>query len=92
MKTKSVRLWLPDDNIMIFTLGIVITIIVVTNIITKTIITVIIILIIVIVITIIIIIIIHVLIMINNNNIMDCKNGDKGKNRTVLEKCAVWNG
>ena len=84
MKTKSVRSWLPDDNIMIITLGIVITIIVVTNIITKIIITVTII--------IIIIIIIPVLVMIFNNNIMDCKNGDKGKNWTVIEKCAVWNG
>ena len=81
MKTKSVRLWLPDDEIMIFTLGIVITIIVVTSIITKTIIKVII-----------IIIITPVLIMIINNNIMDCKSGDKCKNWTVLEKCAVWNG
>lgn len=80
MKTKSVRLWLPDDKIMIFTLGIVITIIVVTSIITKTII------------KLIIIIIKPVFIMIINNNIMDCKNGDKGKNWTVLEKCAVWNG
>ena len=82
MKTKSVRSWLPDDNIMIITLGIVITIKVVTNIITKIIITV----------TIIIIIIIPVLAMIFNNNIMDCKNGVKGKNCTGIEKCAVWNG